>query len=132
MRIALFLSSFLFASSVFARVPAYEIDISLLVDGKVVSRPMIKTVADEHASVTIENEDSKTSISLKATDEKVTKGNAIKMELNVKYKEKGEKRSFRFNPTIITMSGEPSTVSIAGENGAPALELQVIAKKIKL
>ncbi len=109
----------------------YKLKMSVLLDGKVVSSPIVMVQKGKKATVTQENSDSKvkTEISIVANEGEIqgNKGILLDMELaNIL----GDDRKIVSKPQVLVSEGKEALFETF--NGKEKLELKVIATKINI
>lgn len=121
------------SSIAFAAKDGYELKVDLSINGKLVSSPMIRTVAGEKASITQKTDTEETFIDVVATEgQGEIKGNkAILMKFIVGTIENGE-RKILAQPQIMTTENNKAEISIGHDEEKDHLNLSVIAERKSL
>ncbi len=107
----------------------YKISSVILVDGKVVARPRIKTYADETVTITQDGDsDSWMKMKLVASDVSMPKAeNMIGLNFDIDYRSGG--RTGHAAPQLIVMPKEDGIVQLSGDNGQ-VFELRIHAERL--
>lgn len=128
---AILLSTLTFISAnSFAATNSYQIRAEVSVDGKVISRPQLVTLANETASISQKNDDgSETTLEVLTTDSSAEIKDGIKMQFTVSYNVDG-KRKVISKPTIVTIPGETAEITVGKTATTEELKLKVIATRI--
>jgi hypothetical protein len=128
--LALFLSILSF--SAFSS-EGYKLDMNVLLDGKVVSRPKIIVEKGKKAILTQEDSKSKmmTEISIVVTEGEVQGSKGILLNLEIMHKE-GEARKVIARPQVLISEGKEALFETANNDGTNKMELKVIATRTNL
>jgi hypothetical protein len=111
----------------------YKLDMNVLLDGKVISRPNV--IVEKGKKTTLTQEDSKskvmTEISIVATEGVIQGNKGILLNLEIAHKE-GEARKVIARPQALVSEGKEALFETANNDGTNKMELKVTATRTTL